>query len=97
LDVHGVPKKMTGDADRIKYGYDRAGNRTWRENPVDTTESFDEKYLYDAIHRLKTLDRGELDAANEIVGKTFGQCWSLDPTGNWKNFRQDDEATECRT
>jgi len=80
------------DADRIKYGYDRAGNRTWRDNPVDTSDSFDEKYLYDVIHRLKTLDRGELNVAKEIVGKTFGQCWSLDPTGNWKNFREDDDG-----
>ena len=24
---------------------------------------------------------------------TFGQCWTLDPTGNWKSFREDDTGS----
>jgi len=52
----------SADADRIKYGYDRAGSRLWRENVVARSlgQYFDEKYLYDQIHRLKDMSRGEL-------------------------------------
>jgi RHS repeat-associated protein len=81
------------DVDRLKYGYDRNGNRTYRENTVATAAGakFDEKYLYDLIDRLKHLDRGQLTAMKDaITNKTFAQCWQLDATGNWKNFRQDD-------
>ena len=42
------------DVDRFKYGYDRNGNRTYRENVVATSYGtyFDEVYQYDAIDRL---------------------------------------------
>ncbi len=54
---------------------------------------FDEQYLYDLIDRLKHLDRGQLTAMKDaITNKTFAQCWQLDATGNWKNFRQDDDG-----
>ena len=51
------------DVDRIRYGYDRAGNRIWRENPVATSynKEFDEIYSYDALHRLKDMARGRLN------------------------------------
>ncbi|MFN0052358.1 MAG: RHS repeat-associated core domain-containing protein, partial [Planctomycetales bacterium] len=81
------------DVDRIKYGYSRSGNRTYRENTVATAagKSFDESYFYDLIQRLKTMDRGTLNALKTAVtNKQFAQCWSLDSTGNWKGFRQDD-------
>ncbi|MCA9154824.1 MAG: hypothetical protein KDA38_08555, partial [Planctomycetales bacterium] len=44
------------DVDRFKYGYDRASNRTWRENTVSKNLStpvyLDEFYTYDGLHRL---------------------------------------------
>ncbi|MBX3442846.1 MAG: hypothetical protein KF774_10590 [Planctomyces sp.] len=78
------------DADRIRYGYDRASNRIWRENAVATAQSkdFDELYTNDAIHRLKDLQRGRLNGGHTaLTTKTFAQCWSLDPTGNRKQPR----------
>jgi len=51
------------DADRIKYGYDRAGNRLWREVPLDPNDSHDELYAYDGLQRLDDFDRGALNAA----------------------------------
>ena len=81
------------DVDRIKYGYDRASNRIWRENTVATAASkdFDELYDYDLLHRLKDMARGRLDAAHTgLSAKTFAQCWTLDETGNWKRFQEDD-------
>jgi RHS repeat-associated protein len=81
------------DVDRIRYGYDRAGNRMWRENPVATSFSkeFDEIYSYDALHRLKDMARGRLNTAKTaLTSTTFAQCWTLDSTGNWSGFREDD-------
>jgi RHS repeat-associated protein len=80
------------EMDRIKYGFGRNGNRTYRENVVATANGakFDEKYLYDMIDRLKNMDRGQLTAFHDaITNKTFGQCWSLDATGNWRKFLED--------
>jgi YD repeat-containing protein len=87
----------SADTDRIKYGYDRAGNRIWRQNTVATSlgKAFDELYSYDGIHRLKDMQRGTLNAGKTgITGgtSTFAECWGLDTTGNWSNYRQDDDG-----
>ncbi|MFN5196038.1 MAG: RHS repeat-associated core domain-containing protein, partial [Planctomyces sp.] len=82
----------SADADRIKYGYDRSGSRIWRENTVARSQGkyFDEKYLYDQIHRLKDMSRGGLGSGGSTLSnKQFAQCWGLDETGNWSNFRED--------
>jgi len=84
------------DAARIQYGYDRASNRTHRHDPVAAaaTAKFDELYQYDAIHRLKEMQRGTLNGPKTgLTAESFAQCWSLDPTGNWKGFRQDDTGS----
>ena len=87
----------SADVDRIKYGYDRAGNRTWRENTVAASlgKNFDELYGHDLIHRLKDMARGALDSEHSSLDtETFAQCWSLDETGNWKKFLQDDDGDD---
>ncbi len=39
------------------------------------------------------MDREQLTALKDaITDKTFSQCWSLDPTGNWKKFQEDDNG-----
>ncbi len=81
------------DVDRIKYGYDRAGNRIWRENTVaaSLSKEFDELYTYDGVHRLQDMQRGTLNSGHTaLTSETFAQCWTLDATGNWSGFRQDD-------
>ncbi|MES2790054.1 MAG: RHS repeat-associated core domain-containing protein [Planctomycetota bacterium] len=83
----------SSDADRIKYGYDRVGNRLWRENVVANANgaAFDELYHYDQVHRLEHMDRGTLSSLHTTISSsTFAQCWTLDETGNWKGFREDD-------
>ena len=83
----------SADVDRINYGYDRAGNHLWRENTVATAlnKDFDELYAYDGLHRLKNMHRGRLNAQKtELTTTTFAQCWTLDETGNWRGFREDD-------
>jgi RHS repeat-associated protein len=83
------------DVDRIKYGYDRNGNRLWRENVVARSygKYFDEKYVYDLVDRLKTMDRGELDDLKSQIGNLqFAQRWGLDATGNWRSFLEDSDG-----
>jgi RHS repeat-associated protein len=81
------------DAARIRHGYDRVGNRLWREDPLATSagKGFDELYGYDGSDRVKGLSRGTLNSLKtQVSSLTFSQCWTLDATGNWKGFRQDD-------
>jgi YD repeat-containing protein len=86
----------SADADRFLYGYDRAGNRLWKENDVaanlGTPIHLDELYDYDEVYRLIAADRGNLNGTHDgIVGGTaaFGQEWGLDATGNWEGFDED--------
>ena len=73
----------------IQHGYDRVGNRVYRADPVDAADQHDELYAYDGIHRLNDLIRGSLNAGKTgIINPTFAECWSLDSSGNWPNFRQ---------
>lgn len=83
------------DVDRIKYGYDRLGNRTYRENVVATSNDthWDELYLRDVLDRVKSMERGQLTTLkNSITDQTFAECWQLDSTGNWVGFRRDDSG-----
>ena len=65
--------------------------RFFRTVAAAAGKSFDELYGYDLIDRLKTMDRGDLNANNNAISnKQFAQDWALDATGNWRNFREDD-------
>ena len=78
----------SADRDRYTYGYDRASNRTYRENTIASAK--DEFYTYDAINRLKTFDRGDLNAGKTAISGTpvREEDWGLDMTGNWKDYLQ---------
>ncbi len=85
------------DADRVKYGYDLAGNRLWREDPVAAAngEDFDELYTYDGVNQLKTFQRGNLNGTRDALvtaSMTFAHDWTLDPTGNWSTFKEDTDG-----
>ncbi|GIX04973.1 MAG: hypothetical protein KatS3mg114_0842 [Planctomycetaceae bacterium] len=88
--------KRSGTAlSNVQYGYDRASNRTWRENPVATANSaqYDWKYGYDGLQRLKDGQRGTLNGPHTgITSPQFGQCWTLDATGNWSGFKQSNDG-----
>ena len=73
------------------YGYDLAANRLTRDNQLSGSGGQDEKYAYDGLWQVGTLDRGTLSGGN-ITSKTFGQAWTYDRTGNWANFKQDDNG-----
>jgi YD repeat-containing protein len=90
---HDPNEESAHGLSRVLYGYDRASNRLWRENPSDSSRRYDWLYSYDGLHRLHTAERGELNSGHTaITSPQFGQCWTLDPTGNWEGFRQDDNG-----
>ena len=89
------------DVVRLLYGYDQASNRLWKQDLVATSlnQSFDELYSYDGVHRLKGMGRGQLVFSSSQLSTTnpqpsfldpqlFAQCWSLDATNNWSEFKE---------
>ncbi|MCA8991914.1 MAG: hypothetical protein KDA88_08040 [Planctomycetaceae bacterium] len=86
-------KTSSSSLSDVQYGYDRASSRIWRKNPTDTSNHYDWLYGHDSLHRLKQGERGTLNGTNTgITSPQFSQCWSLDATGNWQGFRQDDDG-----
>ena len=63
--------------DRYDYSYDRNGNRTERDNLVNS--SFDETYAYDGMNQLSSFDRST----------TRSQSWDYDALGNWDSVTTD--------
>lgn len=96
VNYNGTP----ADVSRVRYGYDFAGNRTWREDTVakaqTTPQYHDEFYTYDGLHRLRDAQRGQLTGTHPnytgITNKNFAQDWTLDQLGNWPAFKQDNDG-----
>ena len=78
---------------RLLHGYDRAGNRLWREDAAAAAASvnMDELYIYDGVNRLTQLQRGELTTSPSpsISSRNFAEYWWLDATGNWDGYARD--------
>jgi RHS repeat-associated protein len=89
----------SADRDRYKYGYDRASNRTYRENHVSknlgTPVYLDEFYTYDGLNRLKNFDRGQLNGTYTGIQGTPSkeEDFTLDPLGNWSSYLQKTSGT----
>ena len=80
---------------QVRHGYDRNGNRLYRENLVATAYGSrqDQLYAYDALNRLIEMQRGWLNAGGTgLTDKAFAQAWDLDKAGNWRTFRQDSQG-----
>jgi RHS repeat-associated protein len=92
-DLEWYNQTTASDVERIQHGYDRAGNRLYRREPVDAGNAHDELYDYDGLYRLKDMRRGTLNVLKTAISPAmFEQCWGLDSTGNWQSFRQDDDG-----
>jgi len=70
--------------DRYQYGYDRAGNRLFKDNTVISDLS--EQYAYDALGQLTDYQQGTPAGA-----VTSNQSWDLDALGNWNTVTTDSE------
>jgi RHS repeat-associated protein len=74
------------DRERVKYGYDRASNRQWRQNTVAASGQ-NEFYTYDGLEQVKTLKRGTQTGSppTGIDGTpVWEEDWNYDPSGNWR-------------
>ena len=90
VDSRWYDYDSSADVDRIKYGYDRAGNRSYREQMCDSNSYHDEVYGYDGVNRLTDFDRGTINGGKDAISTLkFAQQWSLDSTGNWSGFKED--------
>ncbi len=81
--------------DRIQYGYDRAGNRTWRKNLV-APENQDQHYLYDPLYQVTEAARGNLNLNQTAIGGIPAQLQTItfDPTGNWDRYTTSEGGVE---
>jgi RHS repeat-associated protein len=83
----------TSDKVKIGHGYDRAGNRLYRQDEASAAQSLylDELYLYDGVNQLTSARRGRLNSNHdgfESSTENFAQNWTLDATGNWSEFKE---------
>ena len=83
--------------ERIQHGYDRAGNRLWRQCPVATAagRDCDELYGYDGQNQLKLFQRGQLDSTQTGLvpgSQGLAQAWTFDATGNWDRIQAGDNG-----
>jgi RHS repeat-associated protein len=80
-------KKSAADVVRIQHGYDRVGNRNWRNDVVSATNS--EHYTYDGVNQIKSLNRGTLNAGKTgVTSPNFTESWNFDNTGNWSQYNR---------
>ena len=85
VDQRWIQNGTTTILDQYRYGYDRNGNRLFRENTLSAPNS--ELYTYDGINRVVDMQRGTLNGArNAIVGSpTRTQAWTLDCAGQMRH------------
>ena len=81
-------KKGTTNVVQIKHGYDRVGNRLYREDTVGT--SFSEMYAYDGVNQLIDMQRGVINSTKTgVTTKKAQEQFAFDATGNWGTYKQD--------
>lgn len=82
--------KSGSDVEHYQYGFDLAGNRTWRANKVAEAGShpLDEGYAYDGLYQLSDLRRGILDSTSHVISGTpaWEEQFAYDLTGNWDAY-----------
>jgi RHS repeat-associated protein len=85
------------EKDRYQYGYDRNGNRLYRDNLVNT--AFGELYAYDNLNQLTSFDRGTLNGSkNGLTGAASrSQDWDYDALGNFDSVTTDGGSAVTRT
>jgi len=112
LDQFGRVANVTASASvdliNLNYGYDRASNRTYRQDAKaeavgGSGVNLDEVYSYDLVNQLKSAVRGHWSNGNPQTG-TFvadtgglSQSWTLDATGNWSSVTTGTATPQTRT
>ncbi len=83
VDHRWVQTSSGVHTDRFQYGYDRIGNRLYRDNLVNA--AFGEVYAYDGLNQIASFARGTLNAGKTAVAGVPArtQEWDYDAVGNW--------------
>jgi hypothetical protein len=76
-------KKGSTDVVRIQHGYDRIGNRLYRNDTLHAANS--EQYTYDGVSQIKSLKR-----------TGYSESWNYDGTGNRLQYNRNG-SVENRT
>jgi RHS repeat-associated protein len=100
VDQRWIKTSDGSHTDRFKYGYDRDGNRLYRENVVNAL--FSELYHangassgYDNLNQLQEFRRGTLSDTNSdnvpdtVTTASRSQSWTFDAQGNWSSLNTD--------
>jgi RHS repeat-associated protein len=84
------------DVDRYQYGYDRDGNRLYKDNKV--LASLSEVYTYDSLNQLAAYKLGTLNGTKtDVTGSSSNsQSWDYDAVGNWDSITTN-STTQTRT
>jgi RHS repeat-associated protein len=95
VDQYWAGFSGVSDVDRIRYAYDYAGNRTYRQiDPaIYSTENMDQGYTYDGLHRLLTSQVGKLSGSTISGTPVSEEDWTLDGLGNWAGYVQKTSGT----
>ena len=82
VDQRWINTMTSAATDRFQYGYDRDGNRLYRDNLVNA--AFGEFYAYDGLNQLASFDRGTLNSTKTGITGTVArsQAWAYDALGN---------------
>jgi RHS repeat-associated protein len=74
------------DVDRYQYGYDRDGNRLYKDNKV--LSSLSEVYTYDSLNQIASYKLGTLNSGKtDVTGSPLNsQSWDYDAVGNWDSI-----------
>lgn len=95
-DVRWYDYGSSEDSVRVKYGYNRDSNRTYRQDVVADANSkpFDQLFGYDRIGRLTQTSQGTLTASrDEITNLSLAKCWTIDATRNWQKYKEDSNGS----
>lgn len=74
--------------DRIQYGYDPSGNRTWRKNLAAEEGGQDNAYRHDGLYQVTESALGTLNLNQSAIGAipSEEEAFAYDPSGNWTHF-----------
>ncbi|WP_157605111.1 HNH endonuclease [Schlesneria paludicola] len=88
VDHYWKGSGSTPDADRFRYGYDYASNRVYKDidSSIYATNTKDEAYTYDGLHRLSTTKVGTLSGSTISGTPATEEAFTLDALGNWPNY-----------
>ena len=82
--------KVAGAVDRYRYGYDRASNRTWRENELTHPGGWgDQFYEYDGLDRMSAWNLCALSTSHTIGTLQGREEFYYDALGNWMQYKYD--------